>query len=29
MKGTVLLLDNDPGVLEGFRALFEHTGLEV
>lgn len=29
MKGTVLLLDNDTGVLEAFRALFEHTGLEV
>jgi len=29
IQGTVLLLDNDIGVLEGFRALFEHTGLEV
>jgi CheY-like chemotaxis protein len=29
MKGKVLLLDNDLGVLEGSRALFEHTGLEV
>lgn len=29
MKGKVLFLDNDTGVLEAFRALFEHTGLEV
>jgi DNA-binding NarL/FixJ family response regulator len=29
VKGKILLLDNDAGVLEGFRALFEHTGIEV
>jgi CheY-like chemotaxis protein len=29
MKGSVLVFDNDVGVLEGFRALFEHTGLDV
>jgi CheY-like chemotaxis protein len=29
VKGKVLLLDNDVGVLDGFTALFEHTGLEV
>jgi CheY-like chemotaxis protein len=29
MKGTVLVLDNDIGVLEGFRALCEDTGLDV
>jgi CheY-like chemotaxis protein len=29
MKGTVLVLDDDVGVLEGFRALCEDTGLDV
>jgi len=29
LKGKVLLLDDDRGVLEGFYALLEHTGLEV
>jgi DNA-binding NtrC family response regulator len=29
VKGKVLLFDNDTGVLEGMRALLEHTGLEV
>ncbi len=29
MKGIVLLLDDDAGVRDGFRALLEHTGLDV